>query len=362
MRLGAALTRLSDTVFGGVSLVVALSILATLPVLQVLALGYMLVVGARVAQGERWRDCFPGLDVFARLGSIAFGLWLMLWAPRLLASLARDAALIDPNGSTATTLRVASITLAVLLGLHAAAAMARGGRMRHMLIPRPIKEVVALRNLLTPSGYRQARDAVWAAAVSLQLPHLAKTGLLGFVAAAVWLLVPTTLLAAGSSTPILAIAGWLTMAVVVFYLPFLQLRVAQTQRLSALMDVETIRRAQAGAPLASALALGLSVTFALPLYLLKLELIPREAMWLPGIVFVALMLPARIACALALRRGLARETPRHRVWRVAGRLAVIPIVGGYAIALYFTQYLSWYGSWSLYEQHLFLLPVPFLGG
>lgn len=231
-----------------------------------------------------------------------------------------------------------------------------------MLIPRPIREAAALRRLLTLEGYREARDAVWSAAASLELPLLIKTGLLGFVAAAVWLLVPTTLLALGASAPVLAVAGWLTMAIVVFYLPFLQLRVAQTGRLGALMDIETVRHAHAGAPLATAVALGLSVALALPLYLLKVELIPREAMWLPGIVFVALMLPARIACGFALRRGLAREVPSHRVWRIAGRLVIIPIVGGYAIALYFTQYLSWYGTWSLYEQHLFLLPVPFLGG
>ena len=32
----------------------------------------------------------------------------------------------------------------------------------------------------------------------------------------------------------------------------------------------------------------------------------------------------------------------------------------YGVALYFTQYLSWYGTWSLYEQHAFLLPVPLI--
>jgi hypothetical protein len=127
------------------------------------------------------------------------------------------------------------------------------------------------------------------------------------------------------------------------------------------MDVETIRRAHRGAPLATAVALLLTVTLALPLYLLKIELIPREAMWLPGILFVALMLPARLACGWALRRGLARDAPRHVVVRLLGRLVVVPVVAVYAIALYFTQYLSWYGAWSLYEQHAFLMPVPLLG-
>ena len=31
------------------------------------------------------------------------------------------------------------------------------------------------------------------------------------------------------------------------------------------------------------------------------------------------------------------------------------------VIVFFTQYLSWSGVWSLYEQHAFLLPVPFVG-
>ena len=64
--------------------------------------------------------------------------------------------------------------------------------------------------------------------------------------------------------------------------------------LGALMDVESVRRAHGGAPLATAAALLVTVAFALPLYLLKIELLPREAMWLPGVLFVALVLPAGI--------------------------------------------------------------------
>ena len=348
-------------IFGVATLIVGLSLLATLPVLQFLCLGYLLVAGARVARGDRLRDCLPGLDLLGHLGGIMLGFWLLLWIPRLLASLARDAYLIDPGGSTGRTLTILAIGLALLLGLHAVAATARGGRLRYMLLPRPITEFRALRALFSREGYRAARDTVWDAVASLDLGTLIKAGVLGFLAAIIWLLVPTTLLALGSQAPILAVLGCVTMAMVVFYLPFLQLRVAQEGRLGALMDIETVRRAHAGAPLATAAALLLTVAFTLPLYLLKIELIPREAMWLPGILFVALMLPARLACGWALRRGLARPAPRHRLLRVLGRLVVVPILGLYAVALYFTQYLSWYGSLSLYEQHAFLPPVPFLG-
>ena len=351
-----------DALFGGLALLVTLAVVATVPVLQILCLGYLLVVGVEVARGRPLREAFPALPVFSRLGSIALGLWVLLWIPRLLASLGRDADLIDPGSSRGATLRAIAIGLAVVFVLHAVAAVLAGGRLRHLLWPRPRRELAALRRLLTREGYVQARDAVWDAFASLRLPTLAKTGLLGLGAAVVWLLVPTTLLALGSRAPALGFVGALLMTVVVLYLPFLQLRVAEQGRLSALMDIDTVQRAHAGAPLATAFALLLTIALSLPLYLLQIELVPREALWLPGLVFIAFMLPARIVSGWAFRRGLAHPLPRHRLWRIAGRLLVLPVAFAYAAILYLTQYLSWHGTWSLYEQHAFALPVPFLGG
>ena len=40
---------------------------------------------------------------------------------------------------------------------------------------------------------------------------------------------------------------------------------------------------------------------------------------------------------------------------------MVPAAIVYAAIVYFTQFTSWYGIASLYEQHAFLLPVPFLG-
>ena len=44
-----------------------------------------------------------------------------------------------------------------------------------------------------------------------------------------------------------------------------------------------------------------------------------------------------------------------------GRFGVIPIVFIYVLMVYVTQYLSWHGVWSLFEQHAFLVPAPMLG-
>jgi hypothetical protein len=38
------------------------------------------------------------------------------------------------------------------------------------------------------------------------------------------------------------------------------------------------------------------------------------------------------------------------------------VAGFYVLIVFFTQFTSWTGVWSLYEQHAFLVPVPFFGG
>ena len=102
--------------------------------------------------------------------------------------------------------------------------------------------------------------------------------------------------------------------------------------------------------------------FALPLYLLKLELTPREVLILPSLVFVVFSWPARVLCGWAVGRAQRQELPRIVVSRWFGRVSIIPTAAIYALVVFLTRYTSWYGTWSLLEQHAFLVPVPFLGG
>ena len=114
------------------------------------------------------------------------------------------------------------------------------------------------------------------------MPTLLWLGLRGFVLGALWLAVPTTLLALGAATPALAWLGVLLMAVSTAYLPFIQVRLAREDRLSVALEVDIINQAYAGAPLAMASALMLTALAALPLYLLKIELMPREDVRAPA--------------------------------------------------------------------------------
>ena len=99
----------------------------------------------------------------------------------------------------------------------------------------------------------------------------------------------------------------------------------------------------------------------MPLYLLKIEIVPARGR------LAAELVVCRVDVSRAAARGLGtgpRELgrrPRHWIFRWASRLAMLPVVFVYVVLVYFTQYLSWYGVWSLYEQHAFLVPAPFLG-
>jgi hypothetical protein len=358
-RLLAALDRAWNWMFGVVSLVGMLAVVATIPFVQVLSLGYLLEASGRVARTGKLRSGFVGIPKAARLGSILLGTWLLLWIPRFISSLWYSAWLIDPTSGSTRFLRVLLFVTTVGVVWHTAAALARGGRLRHFLWPRPFR---FLRQMFQSGSYAKLRDAVWDFAVSLQLPHYLKLGLLGFLGGVAWLAVPISLLAIAKSAPILGFLGGLILIFVLLYLPFLQTRFAVTGRWQSLFELKEVRKTLARAPIASAVSLLLTLALALPLYLLKIELIPREAEWLPSLLFVASIWPARLAVGWAMGRGQQRERPRHFIFRWLSRLAMLPVVALYVLLVYFTQYLSWYGVWSLYEQHAFLLPVPFLGG
>ena len=50
---------------------------------------------------------------------------------------------------------------------------------------------------------------------------------------------------------------------------------------------------------------------------------------------------------------------RHWIFRLLGRMAIVVTAVFYVLVVFFAQYTSWGGAISLYEQHAFLLPVPF---
>jgi hypothetical protein len=347
---------------GFVSILLGLAILAAIPIVQFLSLGYLLEVGGRIARTGKFREGFIGVRLAAKLGTIGFCCWFFMLPVRFVSDLAHSASVIAPGSPTARNWRLGLIILIVMTGIHLITAVANGGRIRNFL--NPFNIIFLVRNYRRAS-YTHARDAVWDLLVSLRLPYYFLLGFKGFVGAFVWLFFPITLLAMSRApfpaAPLAGFLGAFLLTLTVMYLPFLQMRLAETGRLGAIFELREIRRKYLRAPWLFPIAFFLTLLFAVPLYLLKIELIPSEAAWLPSLVFVSFIFPARVLSGWALARANRRQEPTHWVFRWTGRMIFLPIAAFYVLIVYFTQFTSWNGIASLYEQHAFLLPVPFFG-
>jgi hypothetical protein len=355
-----------EWLFGAASLMVGLSVLAALPLLQFLSLGYLLEAGGRVARTRRLRDGFIGVRPAARVGGIFLGVGLTWLALGLVAAYAHAAELIAPGSPAARRWRAGLVALTVVLAVHVVAAVARGGKFRYFLWP--LNAFWLARRLWRGGYYAEASNAVWTFCSELRLPYYFWLGVRGFAGGLLWLIVPVSLLAAGHRAPPLGFLGALLLGVVLLYLPFLQVRFAAENRFRVFFEVGAIRSAFRRAPWAFAFAFVVTLASALPLYLLKIEMVPREAPGHPSLLFIvvslffiAFIFPARLLTGWAYARALQRARPRHWVLRWLGWVWMPPAAAFYVLIIFFTQYTSWDGVLSLYEQHAFLLPVPFVG-
>jgi hypothetical protein len=349
----------AEWVFGVISLILGLSILAALPIAQFLTMGYFLESSARVARSGRLRDGVFGVRKAARVGGLIAGIWLALIPLWLAGVYTRSAELIDPGGPIARVWKFVQVFVTGLTLIHIAVASARGGRLRFYLWPFGNPFWLA-RRLRRGGFYQEARDGLWEFVASLRLPYFFRVGAIGFFGTLAWLIVPATFIAVGTRAPIMWPIGVIVLGLVVPFLPFLQVRYAVEGRASALFSLGAIRERFRRAPWAFAFALLALLIAAIPLYLLKIEMVPREAAWLPSLVFVIFLAPARLLTGWAYARSVRRYRPRHWLFRIMGRLAIVPAALFYVIVVFFAQYTSWGGVASVYEQHAFLLPVPFL--
>src|SRR5262249_1079035 len=124
-------------------------------------------------------------------------------------------------------------------------------------------------------------------------------------------------------------------------------------------ELRPVRHEFRRAPIAFLFALTFQLLAAVPLYLLKIEAIPRELVFLEAMVFLAFIFPARLFVGWAYSRPVRRDRPRHWALRWTCRLLVLPVAAAYVFVVFTSQHVGWHGISSLYEQHAFLLPVPF---
>ncbi|QEF96751.1 hypothetical protein Mal15_07810 [Stieleria maiorica] len=363
-------------VFSLASLIVCLAVLAAIPILQLITFGYLLDVAGRLARGGTLRESLPHLRAAGKIGVVVVAVVIGSLPVQLLAHWESVASLITPGSDQATLLRAAAILAACLGVFYLLWALARGGRLVHFLWPQPKR---MLRQAWRPSTYRELPDKLWEFTRSLELGRFFWLGLRGALGTLVWLIPAMVIIAANRNgeTGLAGLVGGLALialGVVLLYLPMLQAEFAAQNRLRALFNVRRVRRLFCYAPWAWLLAMVLGlVVLPIPLYLLKIEATPREVVWLPTLMFVAFILPARLAEGLALRRA-ARIAQNHGdgtvkpagVWsfvsRWSARLLMPGFVAIYLLFVTLSQYTSWDGLQTWVQQHAVLIPIPFLGG
>jgi hypothetical protein len=349
-----------ETSLGLVGLPLGLAILASLPLLNFIALGYLLEAGARIARSGKLRDGVFGIRRAGRVGGLFAGIFLSLLPVWGIASMARSAELIDPTSAVTRNWHTARVIATIVTFIHIALACLWGGKLRHFLLPL-LHPVFAVLTFVRCNPITRARDGVWLFFVEARFWYFFSLGLRGAAGAFVWLVLPVTCLAVGWKFPALGFVGFLLLLPVLVFLPFLQMNFARLNRLATMFDVVAVVRIYGRAPWSYTFALFVTLLFALPLYLLKIELVPRDALFLPAVLFIAFIWPARLLTGWVVAYAWRRKSLSHPFFLVTGLLPVPFLVLLYGLFVWLSQYLSWYGVGSLYEQHPFLLPVPFTG-
>ncbi|MDB4778288.1 hypothetical protein OAG68_02410, partial [bacterium] len=209
-----------------------------------------------------------------------------------------------------------------------------------------------------------ARDNLWDFVSSWKLEELFRLGLLGFIGSFAWIAPPTALMfrAIGYDDALAVACGLVgvLMATVVFgLLPFLQIQFAETGKLSSFIDLGEVYDRFMRAPFLHLLSLLVMLLLALPLFIFKIEEIPSELLWTLSIVFVTFSLPGRLLTGWAVGKGKRR--PSKRAWWYRWPIAMLmPVVSFlFAFIFFFSPFVAWYGGYSLFENHAFLLPAPF---
>lgn len=352
--------------FGTVCLILVLAILAAIPGLNILTLGYLIDPQKRVAESGRLRDGFPLMTLAPRLGIIVLFSVLMLVPIRFQAFRVSDAAVIlGPMHPRVIQMQTVLHIMQWVVAIHLMLAICCGGSAGCFL--RPFKNVVGcLRKVLTSHG--RAEMSAGAEQV-LQLVSPMQhfwIGLKAFVGAVLWLLVPTSLLVAysapGRTEPIfglLSFLGGVLMIPVAAWLPQLQVHQAVTGRFRSIFSIRAARQVIRRTPVSWMLTTLLMYLMTLPLYLTKIKLLPADALLVLTPFFIILIYPARILVAWTYHRGMSRPQVATWPYRWTTGLLMLPILAGYAGFLFITPLISELGKAAPLENHAFLSPVPY---
>lgn len=349
-----------EWLLGLIVLIALLGVVAAIPIANFVALGVLLDAQGRVARSGRFLDGFPLVPLAPRIGSLVLGVWLWLLPLYFCASVAADARILHPGSELDVAWHQGLGLLKGAIFVHLALAIANGARLSRFF--RPLKNLRTLiAELRAGVFWQKADEGLRAMLDTLALKHHFWLGLRGFAGAFAWLFPATLFFAAAERSDgpavIITLIGAVMLMRVLCWIPFLQGRFAAEGRMGAFTEPGAVNDAAARAPIAFLLAILVTLALSLPLFLFKIVLPPRDALWLITPVFIVGLYPGKLLAGWALARASRRDRPAHWAVRWPARLAAVPIVFAYVFVLYFMQFIGEHGKGVLFEHHAFLMII-----
>ena len=369
----------TETSVSIIFLLALLAVAASIPVCNILTLGYLLEAQTRVAKSGKFRSGFLLLPEAKRLGTILVGISLWLVPVQLVAKVARDSRLLAGESYISLFWTSLVAVTAVIVAIHLVMAIGCGGRWWQFF--RPVRNSRWLLSEIRGGDYwKESHQAIIQFIDGFRIPHLAKLGLLGYAAVYVWLTIPaylfTQLEDVTSRWQISGfVIGCVMLTLLLMWLPMLLVHISINERVSAIFEFSTVRALTQRVPLrwawTTALLFGLSILPLLYVALLKARIPPHSIQWDMMFVFLVTAIPARLLIGLVyfhaarkqsdLRETNALHVPSFR-WRLlyyANVACLFAAVGGYVYFLYLAETAGELGQRSVWQFHALLLPFPF---
>lgn len=360
-----AAARLGQAVLGALCGIVLLALMASVPVLNVLALGYLLGMVGRVARTGKLGAALFLAPITARVaGMLLFGA-LLTFPLRFLAELARDATMLAPWSFTACCWTLLAVAVSLLVTLHVILAMGRGGSWWWFF--RPLNNLRWTKARLRDGTYlAQADQTLRTLVIALQPWQHFRLGLFGFAGVYLWMLLPALVFDqapafSGAGRVFTSLVGGAALVLLFGWMPFLLTHYAVENRWQAWLDWKGIRQRFRHSPfcwtLSALLLYGLSMLVMLYVALVKNKMPTHEARWDVMIVFMVTLIPAKLFVAWVWQRA-GRVKESWRSWQWFNRALLAFGLGWYVYFIFLAHTGGQLGQSALWQFHSLLLPFP----
>ena len=238
-----------EWLFGVASMIGLLTICAAIPILQFVALGYLLEISTRIVQRQKVREGFVGIHRAARIGGFVLGTALV-WLPAYnVSGIYHDAHILLAD---ADELRPFGINLSIVILLTSIYTIWPGFAEANFAIS--CGPLLCFKSVLRRDLYLQTIEGFWIFVTSLHLKELFLLGFRGFIGTAAIISSSAFMYRrhtiTGRTTRTRNSIRFALLALVLIYLPIMQTRYAVERRFSIFAEIKETRAVFKRAPIA----------------------------------------------------------------------------------------------------------------